>query len=97
MDGTIEDANQAYLNMLGYSLDEIRALTYRDLTPERWWTTDEDLLEHQVMTRGFCDEYETEYVHQDGTVFAVNARVWLVRDEHGRPRRLLSIVREITG
>jgi len=96
MDGTIEDANQAYLDMLGYSLDEIRSLTCRELTPERWWSMEEDLRQNQVMTMGFCDEYEKEYVRKDGTVFAVSARVWLVNDDQGRPRRLLGIVREIT-
>ena len=36
MDGRIEEANAAYQRMVGYDQAELAAMTYRDLTPERW-------------------------------------------------------------
>ena len=94
MDGTIKDANPAYLNMLGYTLDEAQSLSYQQITPRKWWSMESELRESQVMKRGFCDVYEKEYIRKDGTVIPISTQAWLVRDEGGRPWRLLGFVRE---
>ena len=39
MDGNILDANQAYLEMLGYRLEELKHLNYQQLTPGEVATT----------------------------------------------------------
>ncbi|HRX87451.1 MAG TPA: PAS domain S-box protein, partial [Phycisphaerae bacterium] len=96
LDGEIEEANQAYLDMIGYSLDELRRVQYRKLTPLRWWPIESDIIANQVMRRGYSDEYEKEYIRRDGTVFPVQVRLWLVRDEHGKPARFFGIFRDIT-
>ena len=96
LDGRIEDANRAYLDMIGYSLEELRATEYRKLTPLRWWPIESDIIANQVMRRGYSDEYEKEYIRKDGSVFPVQVRLWLVRDEHGKPARFFGIFRDIT-
>ena len=96
MDGRVQKANQAYLDMLGYTLKEIRKLNYQQLTPQRWWKMEDDLRENQVMKRGFCEVYEKEYIHKDGTIFPIRTQAWLIRDEHGNPSQLLGIVRDIS-
>ena len=37
IDGNIEECNQAYANMLGYTKEELYNLSYQDLTPDRWY------------------------------------------------------------
>ncbi|GAG09419.1 unnamed protein product, partial [marine sediment metagenome] len=41
MEGNFVDANQAYLNMLGYTMVEYRKLDYPQLTPKKWHKQDE--------------------------------------------------------
>ena len=96
LDGTVEEANPAYLDMLGYDLREIVSMTYQQLTPPRWAAMEADIVEEQLLSRGYTDEYEKEYIRKDGSVFPVAVRAILVRDETGTPVRLMGMVRDIT-
>ena len=96
LDGHIEEMNQAYLDLVGYGRDEITTHTYQDLTPEKWRAGEAEIIETQVMQRGFSDEYEKEYVRKDGSTAPISLRTILVRDLEGRPIRFMGIVRDIT-
>lgn len=96
LDGRIVQANQAYLDMLGYTLAEARKLTYQQLTPAKWRAGEEDLRVNQVLQRGWCEVYEKEYIRKDGQIIPVRTQAWLVRDDDGRPLYLLGIFRDIS-
>ena len=97
MKGQILDANQAYLDMLGYSKDELRRLTHQQLTPLKWHECEADIVKNQILARGYSDEYEKEYIRKDGTAFPISIRVWLVKNEQGPPVEMWGIVRDITA
>ena len=94
MDGQVLDANKAFLEMMGYSLSEMRSLINRQLTPKRWRKQDEDIMS-QVEARGYSDEYEKENIRKDGSVFPVTVRVWLIEGEDEEPIGMWGIVRDI--
>ena len=71
LEGRITGFNSAFVTMVGYAPDEIYTLTYRDLTPEQWFTGEEQILKNQVMIRGYSDIYEKEYRRKDGAVIPV--------------------------
>ena len=96
LDGPVEEANDAYLDMLGYDLDELIGVTYQQLTPVRWAAMEAEIVEKQLMSRGYTDEYEKEYIRKNGSVFPISVRSILVRDEAGTPVRIMGIVRDIT-
>ena len=96
LDGPVEEANPAYLDMLGYELDELVGMTYQQLTPPRWAKMEADIVAEQLLQRGYTDEYEKEYIRKGGSVFPVAVRAILVRDETGAPVRIMGIVRDIT-
>ena len=96
LEGHIEEMNQAYLDLVGYDRDEISTHTYQDLTPEKWRAGEAEIIETQVMRRGFSDEYEKEYVRKDGSIAPISLRTILVRDLDGQPIRFMGIVRDIT-
>ncbi len=96
MDGGIFECNQAFAEMLGYSKDELKNLTYQQLTPKRWHQMEAKIVKEQILKRGYSDEYKKEYIRKDGTVFPVSARVWLIRDEDGKPEGMWGVVRDIT-
>ncbi|MBU1229803.1 MAG: PAS domain S-box protein [Proteobacteria bacterium] len=94
MDGLIVEHNSAFRDMLGYPDEEIRGLTFRDITPARWHGMEERILTEQVLARGYSDVYEKEYQRRDGTVFPVSVRTYLDAGEAGRPARFWASVRD---
>jgi PAS domain S-box-containing protein len=66
--GRIIEANEAILDMLGYSREEfISGRTgWTDLTPAEWAPADQDALA-QVSATGSCKPYEKEYSRKDGS------------------------------
>lgn len=96
LEGRIRGANLAYQEMLGYSLDELKQLTYIQLTPERWHAMEAEIVSGQIRARGYSDEYEKEYIRKDGSVFPISLRTWLITDENGQPVGMWAIVRDIS-
>jgi PAS domain S-box-containing protein len=96
MDGRIVECNDLYCRMLGYSPEEMRALTYQELTPERWHAFEDGIVGEQIIPRGYSDVYEKEYRRKDGTIIPVELRTILSRDAFGQPNAMWAIVRDIT-
>jgi PAS domain S-box-containing protein len=96
MDGKIQEANQKYLDIIGYTLEEARKLTYEQITPEKWHAMENDLRVKQVMVRGYCDVYEKEYICKDQSVVPISTQAWLVPDKNGEPWRIMGIIKELT-
>jgi PAS domain S-box-containing protein len=96
MSGRIMEFNDLFCRMLGYSPEEARALTYQELTPERWHKMEQAIVREQVLPNGYSEVYEKEYRRKDGTIFPVELRAILSRDEEGQPQSMWAIVRDIT-
>ena len=94
--GRIIECNRSFRQMLGYEAQEIQRLTYRDITPAKWHASEERLIREQVLTRGYSDVYQKEYQRKDGTVFPVELRAVLLRDDAGTPYGMWAVVRDIT-
>ena len=96
MSGRIQEFNSSYQIMLGYSAEELRQTTYRDLTPEKWQDFEETIIQKQVLPRGYSEVYEKEYRKKDGTAFPVELRTFLLKDQAGGNVGMWAIVRDIT-
>ena len=96
MDGRIQECNKAYLDMLGYTWEELHTLTCRDLTPAKWHVREAEIVATQVLPRGYSDVYEKEYRRKDGTVFLIELRTILLHDDTGQPCGMWGIVRDIS-
>ncbi len=96
MSGRILEWNPAFQQMLGYSEEELCRLTYVEITPERWFDLEERIVRDQVVSRGYSDVYEKEYRKKDGTVFPVELRTFLLRNDAREPAAMWAIVRDIT-
>ena len=66
--GRIIEANDAVLDMLGYSHEELilSKIGWTELTPTEWAAADQDALA-QVSATGSCRPYEKEYFRKDGS------------------------------
>ena len=96
LEGKIVEFNPAFERMLGYDPEEIRELTYAQITPEKWHSSEERILKEQVSVRGYSDLYEKEYRRKDGTLLPVELRTYLLRDEEGLRQGMWAFVRDIS-
>ena len=66
--GDVLDANDAFLDLVGYSREELRAgqISWKALTPPEYERFDERALE-QIATAGVCTPYEKEFIVKDGS------------------------------
>ncbi len=96
MKGKILDCNQAYLDMLGYTLEEIKEFTYQQLTPEKWHEMEAGIFNNRFLPRGYSGEFEKEYIRKDGTIFPISINVWLIKDDQGNNKGMWAIVRNIS-
>jgi diguanylate cyclase (GGDEF)-like protein/PAS domain S-box-containing protein len=93
--GSFVEFNPAFQEMLGYPAEEIYHLTYKDITPAKWHALTEKIIAEQVFLRGYSDLYEKEYRRQDGSIFPVELRTYLIH-ERGKPAGMTVFVRDIT-
>ena len=96
MEGKFLDANKAFLDMLGYSKEELMKLNFRDITPIKWHKLEEDMIISQLFKNDIIEAYEKEFIKRDGTIFPINIRFWIAKDEQGDPVRMWKIIRDIT-
>ncbi|MEH1925198.1 PAS domain S-box protein [Nostoc sp.] len=71
-DGKITDANDALLNMVGYTREELVAgtLRWQDLTPTEYVPLDKQALT-QFQDSPFCTPYQKEYIRKDGSRLSI--------------------------
>jgi PAS domain S-box-containing protein len=62
--GKVTEANDALLNMLGYSRGDL-LFRWDAITPPEWRHTDEAAID-QLQREGIADPWEKEYIHSDG-------------------------------
>jgi PAS domain S-box-containing protein len=66
-DNGIEEANDALLDILGYTRDDFEAgrIHWRTITPPEWAASTEDAV-RQLRRTGACRPFEKEHIHRDG-------------------------------
>ncbi len=67
LDGKVYTANDAYLNLIGYTRQELEsgAISWLKLTPKEFMQTDIDAIE-KAKHDGICPPYEKQYIRKDG-------------------------------
>jgi PAS domain S-box-containing protein len=68
IDGEIIEANDAFLDMLGYTRDDLTygRIRWKELTPPEWHEVSERAVA-QIQATGSCDIFEKEYFRKDGS------------------------------
>jgi PAS domain S-box-containing protein len=96
MSGGIVDFNPAYQEMTGHEKETLRQMREADLIPPNWHAAEKDIIETQVIPKGRSEVYEKEYIRADGSIFPVELRTFLIRDDEQQVIGMWSIVRDIT-
>ena len=96
LDGRLQEANLKFCSILGYTLDEIRELTFLDLThPDDVEATRARV---KKLRAGEIDNYalEKRYVRKDGSAVWSSTTVTLLRKESGEAAQYIGIIQDIT-
>ncbi|HBA61679.1 MAG TPA: hypothetical protein DCZ92_12875, partial [Elusimicrobia bacterium] len=96
MDGRILEFNEAYCRLTGYTPEELKNLTYQDLTPAAWHEAERAILQDKIIARGYSGLYEKEYRRKDGSLVPVELSTTLERDAGGKPRAMCGVIRDIS-
>ena len=74
-EGRFKECNRAFASIVGYTEEELKKMTYFDITPEKWRNNDREILK-QVYKKGISDEFEKEYLHKDGKIISVSIKLF---------------------
>ncbi|MBE2214679.1 MAG: PAS domain S-box protein [Opitutaceae bacterium] len=94
LDGTIIDANQAFLNIVGYRAVEMAHMSLWQLTPPQYFAAEQEQL-RRIHDTGRYGPYEKEFFHRSGRRVPIVLNGMLVRGTEGR-RQVWSFVEDIT-
>lgn len=93
-EGNVLEANSRYQQMTGYSLDELRRLTYQQLTPKKWHQAEAEFV--AVAKTAPYVTFEKEYLKKDGHAVPISLTGWLIKDANGKVVGTGSFVTDIT-
>jgi len=88
--------NQRFCEMTGYSCEELRSMTFNDLTHPDDKTLDEERFRETLGPSAPTYETEKRYIRKDGRVVWVHVSAIVVHDSQGRPLHTAAIVQDIT-
>jgi len=94
-DFSFVDFNQAFCDIVGYEVDEMRQMTWQDIThPD---DIDEEMRDAVALIRGEREEYRREkrYIRKDGTTTWIELIVRVIRNEAGGVDFFVGFVRPI--
>ncbi len=85
LDGLITEANDKFLDLVGYAREDLRAggLHWRDMTPPEYHALDEHAVA-ELRASGVDTPYEKEYVRKDGSRVSILIGAAMFDDERHR-------------
>jgi len=87
--------NRAVSAMLGYSREELLAMTWQQLTPPDELKTDLENLRQLIAREIPSYTREKRFIAKDGTIFWANLGVTLIRTIHGEPDYFIAVMEDI--
>jgi PAS domain S-box-containing protein len=96
-EGRFIRSNQSLCEMTGYSEEEIKTLTFQDITHPDDLETDLEFVRQMLEGRIRTYQMEKRYIHKSGSIVWVLLSVSLVRDNSGEPLYFISQIENITA
>ena len=96
LDGTIEDVNEQFSNMMGYGVDELRGKNVYDLQTPRIKAEDSELVKSLLAQREKEANVDRQWVRKDGSTWWGHVVGSLLYDDQGDPKNVMAIILDIT-
>ena len=97
LDGTILHANDNFLNVLGYTLADVRGKHHRMFCPPEYANSDEYAQFWHKLGQGQFDAGEYKRVTRDGREIWLNASYNPIFDAEGRPFKVVKFASDVTA
>jgi PAS domain S-box-containing protein len=94
--GKFIEANRAFQELVGYTSEELKTLTYVDITHTEDILRGAEVIEQLVSGSKREVQLEKRYRHKGGEYIWVRATGTVIRDSDGSPRYLLGLVEDVT-
>jgi len=91
------ETNAAFCAMVGYSSDELRSMTFRDITHPDDLAASADFVGKLFRGELATAETEKRYLHRSGRVVWGHLRLSALRDSQGHLTRFIALVEDITA
>jgi diguanylate cyclase (GGDEF)-like protein/PAS domain S-box-containing protein len=96
LEGQLIDANPAFLNLMCYSLDQLKQQNFWSLIASESESLERHNLDNKVLRFGYCDEFEATYINRFGNPVPVSVKTVAMRDAFGRINAVWRMVRDIS-
>jgi len=93
--GDFSFCNAVYCKILDYEFEEMKTLSYKDVTPAAYHELDQQQFD-KMLDRGFSDLYQKEYTTSAGKLIPIEIRSYLIKDTNGNFSGTWSYVRDIS-
>jgi PAS domain S-box-containing protein len=97
LDARIEQVNRRFSEILGYSQEELRMMTFADFTHPDDLAITREHVERLREGHGKGYTLEKRYIRKDGGVVWSRTAVEILRDAQGRPYQYVGIIEDITS
>lgn len=97
MEGRFEITNGVYQRLLGYSEEEMRQITFLDVTAPEFREQNWKLISECLAGKRKQFDIEKQYKRKDGSLVWVRNNVLLVPGADGKPRHILAISENISA
>jgi PAS domain S-box-containing protein len=96
IDGRL-NANAAFCNMIGYSMDELRDQKWANYTYPDDIPYNNSIIGDILSNVKKSARWEKRYIHKDGSIIWVDIHTFLHRDESGIPLHFITTMNDITA
>ena len=97
LQGQLLNINQTFCHLVGYSEDELRTMSFQDITHPDDIDPDMRLLEETLAGKRNQYSLEKRYRHKDGHLIWAQLTVALMRKPDGEPDYFISVVQDISN
>ena len=97
LDGAWLRVNDAYCDLVGYSREELRGKSFRDLTHPDDLAVDAEWLRSVVAGKAERLDREKRYLTRDGGTVVVHSRAEVIHDADGNPASVVTSLQDVTG
>ena len=95
-DGKLLQINQAFADMLGYSVEELREINWTDITYPADIPESQECIRCLIAGEKTSYRMEKRYIHKTGRIVWGDVSTSLLRDSDGRPLYLITTILDIT-
>jgi PAS domain S-box-containing protein/putative nucleotidyltransferase with HDIG domain len=95
-DGKLLQVNQAFSDMLGYTIEEMQKLNFAGITHPDDIPKGQECIRSLLADERTADRFEKRYIHKSGDIVWADLSAMLLRDEQGTPLYLITSIVNIT-